>query len=239
MPDNAAPLILLTRPRAQADRFAADCAARFGDAAAILIAPLIEIVPGAALPDLAGIDGLIFTSENGVRAFAAAPGARHGLPAYCVGDRTAATARDAGLVPHSAGGTADDLVALLLSQRPSGQLLHVHGAHVTGDLAGRLRAGGLQAQGLAAYDQLEQPLAARALAALNGPRVVIAPLFSPRSAMLFARALGGAVPARTALPCLSPAVCAALPAGYRDSATICDAPTGEAMLSEIARQLGP
>ena len=234
MPDNATPLILLTRPRAQGARFAALCEAEFGTRAEVMQAPMQEIVWTGPPPAMAEDAALIFTSENGVR------GAGHtgaGRRAYCVGQRTAEAARLAGYDAISADGTAGDLAALIQKAPPAGPLIHLHGAFVRGDLAGQLRAGGLRAEGRVVYDQVALPLSPAARKALAGPRRVIAPLFSPRSARLLAEAAPDL--ANTALPCISKATRDALPAPLRALATISAAPTGAAMLIAVARQLCP
>ena len=238
MPDNATPLILLTRPRAQGARFGALCKAEFGTRAEVMQAPMQEIVwtrPSPALPKDAA---LIFTSENGVRAaLRAGAGKGANRRAYCIGTRTAEVARKAGFDAVSADGTMEDLAALILQLPPGGPLVHLHGAFVRGDLAGQLAAAGLPATGHVVYEQRALPLEPEARAALASPRRVIAPLFSPRSARL----LADAAPEmdNTALPCISKATQDCLPEALRHRATISDEPTGAAMLIAVARQLCP
>jgi len=66
---------------------------------------------------------------------------------------------------------------------------------------------------------------------------VIVPLFSPRSAALFAAELPDGA---TAEPiCISVATKAALPLALQSGAGVADAPTGAAMLKALARQLSP
>ena len=236
MSDNATPLILLTRPQAQGMRYAALCRAEFGARAEVMLAPMQQIVwlaPPPAIPDDAA---LVFTSENGVLGVLRA-GMGAGRRAFCVGERTAEAARQAGMVAISANGTVDDLAALILKAPPAGALMHLHGAHQRGDLAGRLVAAGLRATGHVIYDQRALALAQGARDALAGPRRVIAPLFSPRSARLLAEA--APAPRNTALICISKATVLALPGPMRDLATLSEAPTGAAMLIAMARQICP
>ena len=63
--------LLLTRPRAQSQAFAEVLAARLPGRFRPVISPLLEIVPLPAPLDLDGLQGLIFTSANGVEQFAA------------------------------------------------------------------------------------------------------------------------------------------------------------------------
>ena len=235
MPDNATPLILLTRPLAQAMRFADQCREAFGEKAEILIAPMQEIVL-LDLPPIPPGAALIFTSENGVRAYDAGSDGM-GRSAYCVGDRTARVAAEAGLHALSAGGAAGDLVALIRQKHTNAPLIHLHGTHVRGEIAEQLGAAGLNVAGHVVYDQRPLPMTDDALKALTGSRRVIVPLFSPRSATLFAANLPeGACPD---LICISKATKAALPGALHPEAHLADAPTGAAMLKALARQLSP
>ncbi len=175
------PSLLLTRPASAAARFLAD----LGGLAPAEISPLITIVPLA--PVWAGdpVESLILTSEHGAT-MAAGMGFPAGLAAYCIGERTAEAAKAAGFRPIVAGGDADRLVSLILSQPPGGPMLHLHGEHTRGQIATRLRAAGRACAEQVVYRQVEQPLTAAARALLSGPAPVIAPLFSPRTASLLA-----------------------------------------------------
>lgn len=208
-PQSRALPVLLTRPEAQGDRFAAMLRERFGDAVEILSSPLLA--PVFLTPDLPKGDhaAVILTSETGVQA-ARRLLSRHALPelALCVGDRTAQAARAAGFRARSASGDADALLAMILADPPHGPLLHLHGRETRGDLAARLAAAGCRVDAVTVYAQEPQPLSAQARALLDGDGPVVAPLFSPRTAQLFA----ATAPHRAALwvAALSPAVAAAL-----------------------------
>jgi uroporphyrinogen-III synthase len=79
-----------------------------------ILEPLYRIEAVKEIPTLGGpYQGLIFTSRNGAKGFARLFGIPE-LPCYCVGDQTAATARELGFYPvHSANGNAQDLIALI------------------------------------------------------------------------------------------------------------------------------
>ncbi len=167
--------LVLTRPLPASRRVARTVRAA-GWPGAILFSPIFEIVtvPGAVLP--AGT--LVFTSENGVRA-AAGLGVLAGRVAVAVGERTARVARGVGAECLSAGGTVDDLEALLL-RRGGGPYIHCRGRNAAGDLACRLRSAGFAAEEVVLYDQQAVPLGQAARDALAGPRAAVLPLFSPR-----------------------------------------------------------
>ena len=235
MPDNAKPLILLTRPQSQAERFAAALHARTGGATEVLIAPLLRIEL-LALPQIPDGAALVFTSENGVAAYAAGGGAP-GRIAYCVGDRTAEAAGQAGVRARSAGGTAEDLIALIVAEAPACPLVHLHGRHVRGAVVASLSHHGFAITGHAVYDQVALPLPAAARGALLSGQKVLVPLFSPRSAQLFAKALPDGTKCRPV--CISVATRAALPPALGARASVAEAPTGAAMLNAVTRQLSP
>ncbi len=188
-----APVLLLTRARPQAERFAAEARARLGPLRCV-IAPLIEIAILPLTRDPAAHATLIFTSENGVSAFCSQSDLRD-RPAFCVGPRTAAAAREAGFDATSAeaeGGDAEGLLRRLRAVRPAQPLLHLRGEHAVTDLAGRLRREGLACAEAVVYAQRAMPLSPEGLAVLSGRAPVLLPLFSPRSAGLAAQAVAAA-----------------------------------------------
>src|SRR5665213_2906202 len=142
---------LVTRPRLQAETFAAELARRGVEP---VVEPLIEIADClAALPEFAGVQAILCTSVNGVRALARATGDRQ-APVFAVGDATARAARTAGFERvESAGGDVGDLARLVCGRlRPGGgRLLHVAGSAVAGDLAGRLGASGFAVERAVLY----------------------------------------------------------------------------------------
>lgn len=232
MTDNGAPLILLTRPRPQSERFAA----QIEGLAEIIIEPLQQIVPTGAVPPLDNIRGLIFTSENAVHLFGKTSQAP-GLPTWCVGPRTTALASDLGLQAKAGGGDADALLATIMADAPPGPLLHLHGKHARGALAARLSAAGIETHGAEIYDQ--QALApSRPLAPMAKCRKVIAPLFSPRSASLFVENLEE-FSGNWQLLCLSQRVREALPLELRKHAKVAQAPTAAAMIDGLKRHFFP
>jgi uroporphyrinogen-III synthase len=123
-------------------------------------------------------------------------------------------------------------VQRLKALRPDAPLLHLRGRHARGDIAGQLGAAGLPVREQIVYDQKSLPLSDAALACLKGPAPVIVPLFSPRSARLFAGAYPGPV---AAVAAISHAVADALPDGFARYVAVAEAPNGEAMLSLLEK----
>ncbi len=222
------PALLLTRPRVDAESFLADLR-RSVTPGTVVISPVLRIVATGAVPDLAGVTAVIFTSANGVRAGKLPPGLR----AFCVGCKTTQAAQAAGYVAEMVGETADQLVAHLAGLRPEGGMLHLRGRHARGDVAARLTAMGMNARETIVYDQQACDFTREARALLDAEKPVILPLFSPRSAEIVVRQARARAPLWVVA--LSPAVasCAAplkperlVIAARPDRAAICAAVAG-------------
>lgn len=235
MPARPRPILLLTRPALQSARFAQEVAARV-PGLRLIVSPVIEIAPRPLGYQPDEYAGLIFTSENGVAAFAAAwDGRAH--PVWCVGVRTAEAARAAGFARVTSaaegGGDAEALLCLLRAAHPETPLLHLRGAHARGDLAPRLTAAGLPCDACILYDQGARPLTPEARAALLGPVPVVLPLFSPRSATLCADgAAGASAPLHPAA--ISPAAARAWQALRPEPPVVADRPDSAAMLDAVS-----
>lgn len=144
-----------------------------------LLSPMLQIIPCGLDPAaLAGVRDLIFTSANGVDAFAASGTPAEGLTAWCVGPSTAAAARETGFSKVVEGdGDAGDLARLILTARGeiSGPLLHIANDAAAGNLVATLKDAGLPARFAATYRTEPAPaLSAPALAALKeGPVLLL------------------------------------------------------------------
>jgi uroporphyrinogen-III synthase len=179
---------LLTRPRAEAEALAGLLAQRGIDS---VIEPMIDIVDrDGTLPDLSGIQAILCTSANGVRALARTSDERR-VPVFAVGDATARAARAAGFrTVESAGGDVEDL-ALLVTRRlrpAGGELLHVAGSDVAGDLAAALHATGFIVERAVLYEaRATETLSAATARLIGNGNIDLALFYSPRSAAIFAR----------------------------------------------------
>jgi uroporphyrinogen-III synthase len=233
---------LITRPAEDAAPLAEALRARGIEP---LIDPMlrIETIEGAPVP-LDGVQAILFTSTNGVRAFAARE-LRRDLPAYAVGDATASAARQAGFADvKSAAGDSAALARLVADERDpkKGALLHARGSHVAGDLAGALQGAGFEVRAAELYraDPAEA-LADETRRALAEGALDFAVFFSPHTAETFvalARAAGlaDAVAPVTAV-CLSQAVAdAAAPLPWR-SVAVAERPTQGALLATLDARL--
>ena len=229
---------LITRPREEAVRLAAELARRGIDA---LVEPMMEIhFRSNEVLNLDGVQAVLCTSANGVRALTRVTEERDRL-LLAVGDATASRARTEGFTNvASAGGSLTDLVRLAVMRlRPQGgQILHVAGDVVAGDLASALGEKGFTTERKVLYDA--RPIAAlsrSSVRALCGRKIDFALFFSARTATIFVglatgAGLAGCCRAITTLS-ISPAADAALSTmSWRDR-HVAEKPTEAAMLAEL------
>lgn len=226
--------VLLTRPLPQALHFAGQLEARFGPGMVrAVISPLmaprfIPLPPPSLMPA-----ALILTSGTGAEAARQILADGVALPdlAFCVGEQTARLAAAAGLRTVSARGDADALVALIAADPPPGLLLHLCGRETRGDVVERLQSMGIAATAATAYAQEPRPPSPEAAALLAGNDPLIVPLFSPRSAVLFA-ALAPRAPLH--LAAISPAVAGSIAPLRPERLAIAARPDADAMLDVVA-----
>lgn len=182
------PRALVTRPQEDAEGVVRALAERGIET---MVEPLLRIV---ALPDvrldLAGVQAVLATSANGVRALAAATPERS-LPVLAVGEASARCARELGFAAvESAGGDAAALVALVRRRLDpaKGALIHAAGTAVAGDISGALGAAGFDVRRVVLYvAQAAEALSPALQAALHNHTMDMALFFSPRTAATFAR----------------------------------------------------
>lgn len=226
------PTIVLTRPEPQSQRFAQELAARL-PGVRIVITPLMKTtLLRPALPDLP-FQAVIFSSETGVEA---AKGLNQPLPstAFCVGDRTAQAAQDAGFTARSAVGDVLALERLIIKSGIAGPLLHLCGRETVGELAETLTKGGIETHSAIVYGQDPQPMTTEAASLFSQTSPIIVPLFSPRSARLLVQALPRPVVAPLWIVAISENTAAAAQALGPARMTVSSHPDGENMLQAVA-----
>jgi uroporphyrinogen-III synthase len=234
------PRLLVTRPAADAAPLIA-ALARQGCRAAS--EPLLEIVdiPGPSV-DVAGVQALLVTSANGVRAFAARNPERD-LRVLAVGDASATAARALGFArTESASGDVAALAELCKRRLDpaGGPLLHVAGTRIAGDLAGELERAGFRYRREVLYQAREASRLSQAtLAALSQGELDGVLFFSPRTAQSFvalaARAGATAHLARVTAFCLSEAVATKARAASWRRIVVAERPEQDSLLAAIAR----
>lgn len=233
-----APVVLLTRPAPQSQRFAQALQARL-PLVQVMMSPLMQtewLHP--PLPDRT-FGALILTSETGAEAAGHLRATGIPLPetAFCVGPRTTDTARTAGFAAISADGDVHALAALIRSAQPQGPLLHIRGEDVAGNLAETLTNGGIETHSAILYAQRPCPLSAAALTLLQGEGPVLVPLFSPRSAQILAQALPPDTKAPLWIVAISQAAATAAPALTPARLAVAPHPDGGNMLQTVLQML--
>jgi uroporphyrinogen-III synthase len=182
--------VLVTRPIDDANEIAALLKARGHDP---VVAPLLEVHYHDGHPlHLDGIQAVLATSANGVRAFARRT-SRRDFPLFAIGAQTAQAASDAGFTDiRNADGNADTLAqAVQATAKPGdGPLLHATGAEAEGRLAAALTTAGFTVRTEILYDVpavTDLPPAARDAF----PTLDAVLIFSARSAQAFVDCVKG------------------------------------------------
>jgi uroporphyrinogen-III synthase len=187
---------------------------------AVVVEPLlrIEFVHGPPL-DLAGVQALLATSANGIRAFARRNSERD-LSVLAVGDATARIARSVGFTKvDSADGDVAALADLIgeTLDPSAGSLLHVAAGALAGDLAGMLASRGFGYRREILYAaRVAERLSERLSAQLAAGTIDAVVVFSPRTARTLVRLLDAA----NLMPAAAGMTCFCLSAAVADAAGI-------------------
>jgi uroporphyrinogen-III synthase len=140
--------------------------------------------------DLSGIQALLITSANGIRALASAHKDRSIL-IYAVGDASASVARKLGYKKvNSAAGNVETLATMIKKklEPTDGPLIHVAGTYLMGDLAEILIADGFEVRREVLYKaKAVNELGPKTKDALKNKKIDGVLFFSPRTATLFCR----------------------------------------------------
>ena len=179
--------ILITRPKSDAAALAQELAGLGHD---VTIEPLLQ-VKFLALPplDLGNAQALLFTSANGVRAFAQADGRRN-ITAFAVGQATARAAQNAGFEQvFAAGGDVASLAETVgRTLPPPARLIHIAGSVQAGDLKGDLAARGYDVDRKVLYEATAtESLSKETQDKIKGRKIDIILFFSPRTAQIFCK----------------------------------------------------
>ncbi len=179
-----------------------------------IVDPLFEVeIKNNSRLELEGVQALLMTSANGVRAFAQRSAVRN-LPICAVGDATAQTAKEIGFsLILSAQGNVLDLARLVSKSffPNGGALFHSTGTHVAGDLGRRLKKYGFNYRRQVLYQVTEKGNFSKStISAFAKRKILYILLYSPRTAEIFKRlARDSGIDkglAETSVVCLSEAV---------------------------------
>ncbi len=178
--------VLITRPREDAEETACLLEER---GVKVATESLLAIVPMAAPQvSIEGVQALLFSSANGVRAMSALIPERD-IPAYTVGDASARAARLAGYkYVYSAKGDVNSLADLVKQELSpeDGKLLHPAANVVAGDLKGMLAEAGFSVDKVQMYESRPAiALTDSLIDAFRTASIDAAFFFSPRTAKTF------------------------------------------------------
>ncbi len=230
--------VLVTRPSEDAEPLASELQAR---GHIPVLCPMLRVrLLSSTPPDLTDVQAVLFTSANGVRAFAETCD-RRDLPVLAVGEATAETARGFGFRGVEAAG--GDVVALARLVRTrlapyDGALFHAAGSVTAGDLKGMLEADGFTVRRVAMYEAAAvTALPADAKSAIEKGRIDTVLFFSPRTAKTFVTLVAGtnlatACKDMTAV-CLSQAVANAVTRLPWHSVRVAERPERAALLRSL------
>ncbi len=191
-----------------------------------LLMPLFRLEPLAwEPPESSRFDAIVFTSANALRQSGAGLQKLRNLPAHCVGEATAAAARESGFEVASAGASGvEDLLASLPARV---RLLHLCGAdrHIP-------EAAAQSVTSIAVYRAFELPVPER-FGEIEGAAVVV---HSPRAARRLAQLAEEARVRRNsiAIVAISDATAAAAGSGWEQVETA-PRPTDAALLAIATR----
>jgi len=227
--------ILVTRPLGDGQEIAARLAAMGHHA---LLAPLLEPrwLDGPE-PDFSGVQAILATSANGIRALARRT-ARRDLPVFAVGPQTANEAGKTGFRDiKNADGDAKALAGAVprWTGADKGALLHVCGEEAAGTLGGMLAARGFAVRRAVLYRiEAASALPADIATALEDDALDGALFFSPRSALVFCGLSNRLATQKLTAFCISPATARALTPGAFAKVAVASRPNQDALLALLA-----
>ena len=223
--------ILITRPETDGKEIATRLAERGHQA---LRAPLLTPRFHDGLePDLKGVQAILATSANGIRAFVRRS-PRRDFSVFAVGPQTAEEARKSGFTEvRNADGDAKALaLAATLWAAKKGILLHVCGEDAPGTLAENLTLRGFKVKRLPLYAiEPATSLPEEARAALEARELDAAMFFSPKSARIFGVLADGLPTEHMTALCISPATAQALSSMPFANIAVAAKPNQAAMLA--------
>jgi uroporphyrinogen-III synthase len=198
-----------------------------------IIAPLLQTnFHDGPEVSLDGIQAILATSANGVRALARRT-SRRDVPLFAVGPQTEEEARAHGFTTvRNANGDSKALAAATAewAAPDKGALLHVKGAEADGTLASLLKAQGFDVRTLVLYDVADVGLPEAARVQIANHEIDAALFFSARSARIFRDAVAGLSLERVMAVCISAATAEALqPLTFR-SVRVAAQPNQDALL---------
>ena len=197
--------ILITRPLHQSRRFKKSLVEQFGENLEICISPILEIKSFRVKINLSFFDGIIFTSENGVKAFTNL-NKKTDKKIYCVGAYTSEIARKSGLIVAHTEKDVGDLKTWLIENDSERKLLYLCGQNISNNLEVAFEGSKTTVVSQIIYDQLSRKLSPSAIQFLSGVIPVLIPIFSVRSYEILSQQFKSTMSSSRIAICLSEAI---------------------------------
>lgn len=197
--------ILITRPLHQSRRFKKSLVEQFGENLEICISPILEIKSFRVKINLSFFDGIIFTSENGVKAFTNL-NKKTDKKIYCVGAYTSEIARKSGLIVAHTEKDVGDLKTWLIENDSERKLLYLCGQNISNNLEVAFEGCKTTVVSQIIYDQLSRKLSPSAIQFLSGVIPVLIPIFSERSYEILSQQFKSTMSSSRIAICLSEAI---------------------------------
>lgn len=197
----------------------------------IVVSPILSISLKSLKVELDQYPTLVFTSSHAVQAVIQQT-AHRSFKCYTVGSATLACALEHGFDATEGGGTAEKLAQRVIEDDPPTPCLYLRGEHIAYDLSKALNSAGIETHESIVYEQEEHNLSEEALRLLASGRPVVLPVFSARSARLFFDNYKSHGPLD--IVAISEKVASKVPSKGIRQIRICEHPTADAMISEIA-----
>lgn len=175
--------VLLTRPAKDNARIAAELARHGIESRSWPLSRVVATDGPIEAP--ADAEAIVFTSANGVSAFAARTDDRS-LPAICVGARTASAAREAGFAEVEEGGGTVQLLMDHLVEAGYRRVFYARGKTVSVEIAEVMAPQGVHVDEAAVYaTEPGLPPESDLLDALGSGRIAVVTIWSRRNAEAF------------------------------------------------------
>ena len=232
--------VLVTRPEPGASRTLNALIARGIDAVSI---PLTEIKPLAFEIPNRDFDALIITSQNAIVHGTSALNMLKHIPVFVVGNRTAETLRRQGHHIHAWAETAQDLLPMIVAQRPK-HALYICGQTRRPELEAALESSSIPVTALEAYRSTPSANVGPKLAAFfnsSAEPLILCHAPSAVDALIMAMEHQNLptlnLPTKTQFLCMSQAILSQLPEHWQSHARISQRPDDAAMIDMLDKML--
>ena len=224
--------ILITRPLHQSRRFKKSLVEQFGENLEICISPILEIKSFRVKINLSFFDGIIFTSENGVKAFTNL-NKKTDKKIYCVGAYTSEIARKSGLIVAHTEKDVGDLKTWLIENDSERKLLYLCGQNISNNLEVAFEGSKTTVVSQIIYDQLSRKLSPSAIQFLSGVIPVLIPIFSERSYEILSQQFKSTMSSSRIAICLSEAIANKIKDGEFEKVLISAQPDLESLIKVV------